>query len=169
MYMYLYIWIMHCWICDILGTWLFNLRHIQKFIKLADRRASRAVLSLSVLEIHGSVWDWEIHEDILILSKMFCFRNRYFEKRKTLYNHQITHRNQFWKNPEKFRIRFFSGIRIFGNFLHHVTQGNLENQNSQKSVENCRPKVGKRHKNPVFSRNPDFSGFFFILNLGNFM
>ena len=33
--------------------------------------------------------------DILTLSKTFCLRNRYFERRKTLHYHKITHGNHF--------------------------------------------------------------------------
>ena len=43
--------------------------------------------------------------------------NWYFEKLKTLYYHKITHRIHFWKNPEKYRVRIFSGIRIFPEFF----------------------------------------------------
>ena len=60
---------------------------------------------------------------------------------------------------------FLPGIRIFPEFFASFNpEDDLrtpEIQTLSKSVENCRPEVGKRQKNRFFFRNPDFSGFFF--------
>ena len=71
-------------------------------------RASRAFLSLSVLEIHGSG---------------VAQANWYLEKLKTLYYHKITQRIHIWKNPEKYGVQIFPGIRIFPEFLCNMLAG----------------------------------------------
>ena len=50
-------------------------------------------------------------------------KNQFIKKLKTLYYHKITQRIHFCKNPEKYIVRIFPGIRIFPDFFCTMLPG----------------------------------------------